>query len=231
MPSFEVDAAIFEKLPALKVIDLRLIDREGTCQLLSQEWHGTWERLASLPNVQSHPNILAWRTAYSSLGIPLRKYTSSIENLTKHTTKPDSHPRSICPLADFYNALNLRTLLPFGDFDLADPSISGMALRFTTTGDVFHSLDASEAEAVPEGEAAYCGGNIVLTRHINWKQSREGLISENTKDVVFMAEILGTILEQQVQEIKALFEEECIHLLKVSPMTYILDQAHPKVDY
>ena len=65
-------------------------------------------------------------------------------------------------------------------------------LRVSRDGDSFVALDASDKEAVsvPKGELSYCVGDIVLTRQLAWRQAAQGLVTENTQDVLFMSEVL-----------------------------------------
>ena len=236
--SLTVQPGIFNRLPGLKIlvavirnIDPALVEKEKISQLLHECWNSARMAVAPYPTVQSHPNIASWRKAYSSLGISVKKFTSSIENLAKRASKVDSTPRSINPIVDFYNACSLKFLLPFGAFDLDDKDIEQLELRFTKEGDQFHSLDAIEPENVPMGEASYVSGNIVVTRHINWKQSKEGLIKDSTSNAVVMAEILSDISDEQIRELQDFFQKTCDEMLKKSPDFFILTEDSPAVSY
>ncbi len=234
--SLSIKQSIFDKLPNLRVLvfhlkDATLADESACTALLSKGWTSARATIAPLPNAQSHPLIDAWRQAYKALGVPTKKYTASIENLVKRASKADSVPRSICPLVDFYNGISLLSLIPFGGFDLADPTAHHMTLRFTEPGDTFHALDGKVAEAIPVEEAAYASGKTVLTRHINWKQSREGLISQDTKEVVFMAEILGSVPQEAFDQLVDLIKESCQIILQLEPVIHILDASNLKLEY
>lgn len=229
---------IFAKLPGLKVLiavvrnlDPTKIDREGCKTLLRKEWVGCREIMSSYPNVQSHPHLASWRKAYSTLGIPSKKFTTSIENLCKRALKPDSEPRSINPLVDFYNACSLKFIVPFGGFDMNDPAVKALDFRFTAEGDTFHALDAESPEPMVAGEAAYTSGHIVLTRHINWKQSKEGLIGENSTDVVFMAEILDDVPAALISEMSEFFKTQAKGLLGVEPELHLSSETNPSIAY
>lgn len=223
-PSLTVDPGIREKLPNLKILIAVIrginpdeVDREGCSAILCNAWSHAQKACSSFPNVQSHPNIAAWRIAYQSLGIPVKKYTTSIENLVKRACKEGSTPRLICPLVDLYNACSLRFLVPFGGFDMVvDGGIGSGALelRWTREGDTFHALDSDQPVPLASGEAVYVVGSTVLTRHINWKQSREALISDSTRDVVLMAEVLDCVDETVLGEMEDFLRENCQKLLK-----------------
>lgn len=229
---------IFARLPGIRVlvaavrdIDIPTMDAKGCQELLNENWKCAQEAVAGYPNVQSHPLIAAWRRAYASLGISVKKYTSSIENLAKRASKPGSEPRCINPLVDFYNACSLRFLVPFGGFDLDEPSMALLEFRLTKEGDVFCALDATESETLAPGEAVYAVGSTVVTRHINWKQSKEGLITENTRNVVFMAEILADVPSETVEGIKAFLAANCKRVLNKDLDVAILDAEHPSIEY
>lgn len=233
-----IHSEIFHKLPGLKVlvaaarnIDTSAIDAKGCQSLLCDSWITARETISKYPNAQSHPFIAAWRRAYTALGVSVKKYTSSIENLAKRASKSDSEPRSINSLVDFYNACSLRFLVPFGGFDLDEPLMDLLEFRLTAEGDAFCALDASEKELLPPGEAMYAAGHTVVTRHINWKQSKEGLIGENTKNVVFMAEILGDIPDEVIEAMKRFLVDNGKVLLNKDLVVTILDEENPSVEY
>ncbi len=236
-PSLIVEKEIFAKLPGLRVfvavvrdIDPTAVDFAGCSALLSECWAGARAATSAFPNVQSHPRIAAWRMAYKAIGAD-KKYTSSIENLARRAAKPESAPRTIGPVVDLYNACSLKFLAPFGAFDLDDTSAQALVLRLTRAGDTFTSLDATMAEAVPPGEAGYVCGTTVVTRHINYKQSHEGLISDATRNAVFMAELLGDVPEEELKAMRVFFTEKCRTLLKREPTIYMVDAANPHVSY
>ncbi len=236
--SLFIQPEIFEKLPNLKVfiataknINLQQLDKDGCKFLLESAWNSVATAVTPYPNVQSHPNIAAWRKAYNSLGISVKKYSSSIENLAKRAAKNGSLPRSINPLVDFYNAVSLKFLVPFGGFDLDDDSIKELSLRFTANNDTFCALDSPQVENLQPGEAVYATGSTVVTRHINWKQSKEGLITDKTINAVFMAEILADVPENVLDEMKNFFETECKKLLKVDCEIFIATQQNNTISY
>jgi DNA/RNA-binding domain of Phe-tRNA-synthetase-like protein len=236
----QVAPEIFEKLGNVRVfvavlrsLDYATVNTEEIDALLSRTWASSREQTSAYPNVQSHPRIAAWRTAYTRLGVSVKKHASSIESLARRAAKPDSEPRALCPLVDFYNAASLATTLPLGGFDLDDKDIAGtMVLRLTREGDIFHALDASDALSLAPGEACYAVDNTVVTRHINWRQSREGLITETTRNVAFMAEILPEVGDDAISDVKTFFSEHCRPLLGVdASLVAVLDKANTHISY
>ncbi|HMM43829.1 MAG TPA: phenylalanine--tRNA ligase beta subunit-related protein, partial [Thermomicrobiales bacterium] len=101
-------------------------------------------------------------------------------------------PFEINPLVDFYNAVSLRHVVPAGAFEL-DRLAAPVELRITREGDTFHSLDEEAPVALPAGEIAYASGPTVLTRHFVWRQSVEGLIRPETRDVLLLSEVAGQV--------------------------------------
>ncbi|CAF3467604.1 unnamed protein product, partial [Rotaria sp. Silwood2] len=138
-------------------------------------------------------NKLSTDDEYFLTGIPVKKYSSSVESLLKRAVK-QSEPRSINPLVDLYSAMCTHYILPFGAFDIDDLSKDiPLELRFTKSSDTFMALDENESKPVSENEIAYLVGSQILTRHINWKQSKYGLVKEQTTNIIFMSEILSSI--------------------------------------
>jgi DNA/RNA-binding domain of Phe-tRNA-synthetase-like protein len=236
--AFVVEESMFQALPKLSVliavvrnIDLNKIDKDGIKKYLTASWNSARQQIEAYPNVQSHPNIQLWREAFSALKVSTKKYTTSVESMVKRAAKPDSKPFFINPLVDFYNAFSLKYLIPFGGFDMESDVSKNMHLRFSKEGDKFLALDADVPIDVPVGEALYASGNTVITRHINWKQSKEGLIQDSSVNVCFMAEVLNGYPEAQLADLQADLKKSCIELLQSEAEIYLATEANPSLTY
>jgi DNA/RNA-binding domain of Phe-tRNA-synthetase-like protein len=137
-------------------------------------------------------------------------------------------PLRIHPLVDLYHAVSLRNLTPAGAFDLG--GLNGdVELRRTRDGDTFTALDAHEAEPVPPGEIAYADGSTVLTRHLVWRQAREGLVREGTRDAMVLSEVLGELDPDLVVRVHDDVRESLGRVFApVRLVTGILDEDSPE---
>lgn len=183
-------------------------------------------------NVQSHPQLSAWRDCFKSLGISVKKHVCSAESLAKRASKDPANPRSINPLVDFYNAISVKHLVPFGAFDLCDLQGKCMSLRMTRAGDTFEALDGNGAEEVPSGEAAYiCEPNIVITRHINYRQSKFALVGDATQEVVMMAELLPSVTDEMMNLLVKDIKEQCWTLFNQKVHIQIINNPSETTTY
>ncbi|XP_055353180.1 lysine--tRNA ligase-like [Paramacrobiotus metropolitanus] len=236
--NFTVENKVFLALPKLTVffacvrqIDLERIDHEGIKTMLEQAWKTAHAQVSGHPNVHSHPHIQLWRNAFTALNVSTKKYVSSVESMAKRAARADTLPHSINPLVDLYNAFSLKYLLPFGGFDLNAPTSQDLQLRFSQNGDQFTALDADASVAVPLGEVVYASGSTVVTRHINWRQSKEGLIQDSSRDVCFMAEVLGGYPQDQLVEMQQEFQKACRQLLHAEAEIHLITESTPGVSY
>ena len=156
---------------------------------LAAAWRAAAAEGSTYGNPQSHPKVAPWRAAFRAMGAHPRDYSSSIEALLRRAMK-GGEPFRIHPLVDLYHAVSLRNLTPAGAFDLGALE-ADVDLRRTRDGDRFTALDADKPEPVPPGEIAYADGTTVLTRHLVWRQAREGLVREGTRDAMVLSEVLG----------------------------------------
>ncbi|CAF1486645.1 unnamed protein product, partial [Rotaria sordida] len=235
---FIIEDRVFKAIPGLRVAIIVAKDikyneniKLKIKNILQTYWKEGSHGCQTYPNVQSHPQIKVWRDCFQSLGIPPKKYASSIESLLKRAVK-QSEARSINPLVDLYSAMSLRYILPFGAFDINDLSKDiPLELRFTKSSDTFMALDENQSNQVQENEVAYTIGSQVLTRFINWKQSKYGLVKEQTTNIIFMSEILSSIpqniLEQMIVELVQLIKD----LFNVQCRIHILDASNTSIQY
>ncbi|CAF4659587.1 unnamed protein product [Rotaria sp. Silwood2] len=171
---FIIEDRVFKAIPNLRVAIIVAKDikyNENAIlkikKILQTYWKEGAHACQVYPNVQSHPQIKAWRDCFTSLGIPVKKYSSSVESLLKRAVK-QSEPRSINPLVDLYSAMCTHYILPFGAFDIDDLSKDiPLELRFTKSSDTFMALDENESKPVSENEIAYLIGSQILTRAVD----------------------------------------------------------------
>lgn len=112
---------------------------------------------------------------------------------------------SINPLVDFYNSVSIEFAVTVGAFDIDSlkaeaSSISSLSSpllvlrKANVNSDTFLALDAppgSDGVSVSEEELVYAQGSTILTRHLAWRQAAQGLVTRQTKEVVFVAEIIN----------------------------------------
>lgn len=195
---FAVAPEVFARFSGMRVAVAiaRGLENAAPRPAIEALWRDAWQTAAAegapYGNAQSHPRVKPWRDRFTAMGVSGKQFPSSVEALLRRALK-GGEPFTINPLVDWYNALSLHHLVPAGAFDLAALDGQPLELRLTRDGDTFTALDAAETEAVPPGEVAYAVGSTVLTRHFIWRQSREGLVTPETRDVVLLSEVLGEV--------------------------------------
>ena len=140
-----------------------------------------------------------------------------------------SAPVSINPLVDFYNAVSLKFLVPAGGYDLDDLK-NDMVLRFSKPGDSFLAMDAEERLELPEGEICYADGNEIITRHFVWKQSRHAILTLESKNAIFISEILGELGDQVFEQVGRAIKEGLKLCFGVDAPVYTIDQKQPSIE-
>ena len=150
-------------------------------------------------NAQAHPRIALYRDALKgAAGVSAKKYPQSHESLLKRLLKEQRPPRAISPAVDFYHSVSVEHVVTAGAFDLAELRKEGaqpsLELRVARVDeDAFVPLDAAPGTApgrVDTREILYAQGPTVLTRHLAWRQSAQALVTEATRDIMFMSEVL-----------------------------------------
>jgi DNA/RNA-binding domain of Phe-tRNA-synthetase-like protein len=235
---FVVSPKIFELYPGLKLPVVVAQGLEPTANSIRVEklWREAWEEAGLLAstyaNAQSHPRVAAWREAMAATGVSGRKYPSSVESLLRRAFKGGEPPR-VNPLVDFYNSISLRYVVPAGGFDLALLG-DALELRLTREADTFRPLDSASAERVEPKEVAYASGNEILTRHFVWKQSHTGLLSESTRSVFLVSEVLGEVEESADGLAQAVLEDLCEGLRRhfgAEPVNFLVEQRVPAASW
>lgn len=183
---FTVASDFFEKIPdaCFGVVVVkgfepgRLKEKAGV--LLEESISLIRERFAG-KNIKEQPEVVLYREASRKLDINPNKFLSSVEALCGRILKGGSLP-AINEVVDACNAFSIRYVLPMGAHDLGKAE-GDMELRFARDGDLFLPFGATEFEEVPPGEPVYAAGNRVKTRRWIWRQSDEGKITGESRDI------------------------------------------------
>lgn len=148
-------------------------------------------------NAQSHPRIIHYRDALkNAANVSSKKYPQSNESLIKRILKEKRAPRPISPVVDFYNSVSIKHIVTAGAFDLDELKARPEPLELRVANveaDTFVPLDAPDAAParVDAKEILYAQGSTVLTRHLAWRQSAQALVTDKSKDVMFMSEVFN----------------------------------------
>ena len=194
--NFVIEKEIFDYFPGMKIIAVEARgvgegDAEKISALLNEGWKIAGEAAVLNGNAQSHPYIKPWGDRMKEVGAPRKQFPSSIEAMVRRAGK-GGQPFSISPLVDFYNAISLKYIVPAGAFDIDDMN-GDLELRFSKDGDTFTALDSDENAPVPAGEVSYADGDKIITRHFVYKQSKHALLKKDSKNIIFVSEILGEL--------------------------------------
>jgi DNA/RNA-binding domain of Phe-tRNA-synthetase-like protein len=223
---FIVHPEVFEHFPGIRIAAAAAsgLDNDTPRPEVEAAWERAWAEAASAAeygNAQSHPRIRPWRNGFTHMGVSGKQFPSSAEALLRRALK-GGKPFRINPLVDWYNAISLRHLVPAGGFDLGD--LSGpVELRLTRAGDTFTPLDEDQVQVLPADELAYASRATVLTRHFVWRQSRAGLITSQTRDVLLMSEVLGEVGPEVAEAVRVDFEAGLLDYFGVPATTAVLD--------
>ena len=166
-----------------------------------------------IETLSKHPNIQAWRNAYSTFGAKPKKYKSSVESLFRMVLK-GGELRSINTLVDIYNYVSLKHKIPLGGDDL-DKVDGDITLCFACGDELFTSLNAVETETktVKEGEVIYTDEKEVLCRRWNWRECDKTKMTPETKNAVLVLEGLPPVnredIESAAEDMRVLVHTYC----------------------
>lgn len=134
-------------------------------------------------NVKEIESVLCYREAFRKLNVNPNKYMCSIEALLTRISKGKGIP-FINTAVDLGNAISLKYKIPIGAHDI-DTVQGEITLRFSKEQDYFIPFGSTEIEPVDKNEIVYATGNSVRTRKWIWRQSEEGKITTQSKNIFF----------------------------------------------
>lgn len=209
---FYVTKEVFEKIPNAQfgLLSIENIDNsmqiEEIKTLLNLAISATETHFEN-KNVKEEIELTPYRNAFRNMSINPNKYPPSIQALLMRITKKKGMP-SINPIVDLGNSISIKYCLPVGIHDLNTINVD-FCVRTSNENDVFLPFGAKETESVDVDEVVYATSNKIRTRRWIWRQSEEGKITENTKDLLFIIDGFNENLETILKA-----REELAELLK-----------------
>ncbi len=224
---FRIEKEIFEKFPDLNIGTLvaRGIDNRdradeimGWIKDMQEEIRNKFDS-ETLSDV---PKIKTWRKAYAAFGAKPKKHKSSVESLYRLILK-GIDLRSINKIVDIYNFISIKHMIPLGGDDVSN--IEGdIELKFANGDEHFTPLNSELTESVKPGEIVYIDERDVLCRRWNWRECDRTKMTEETSEVLLVAEGLPPVTRNEVTAVV----EELDELVKMfcggEIQTFILDR-------
>ena len=225
--NFHIEKELFKYFPGMKIIavyaeNIGEADTEKIADMLSKAWQTAGAAAKKYGNAQSHPYIKPWGERMKAVGANRKQFPSSIEAMVRRAGK-GGKPFHINPMVDFYNAISLKYLVTAGAYDV-DRLENDMWLRFSKVGDTFTALDSDESIPIPAGEVSYADGDKIITRHYVYKQSKHALLTDDSKNVIFVSEILGELPEETAAEVAQAITDGLKTCFGIDTVAVILDE-------
>ena len=233
MNRFWVDPRLFDCFPGMHLVVAVVsgLDNRTRCEGVDAMWAAAWRNVNAhgVNDARKHPYVDAWRRDFAKLGVSMKRFPTSVEAMFRRALK-GGRIFTINPLVDFYNALTLRHICPAGAFDLGalnDP----VELRFTRKGDLFTALDSTEAKDIPPDEIAYASGNIILTRHFMWRQSRAGLVNNESSEIFLVSEIPAVAGTETANAMQQDFRRGLVEYFSRDCLSFVLNKDLTEIEW
>jgi lysyl-tRNA synthetase class 2 len=176
-----------------------VVNLEGPIDEVARMLKKTQEALRERTDLDNHPNVAAWRAAYSAFGARPSKYPSSIEAMVKRVRKGGELPY-INTLAALCNIVSLKSIVTVGGHDVgvcAEP----LWLGFAQGDETFTPFGTTEVEQPEPGEVVYLSGKTVLCRRWTWRQAEFTKLTRQTTHVAINVDGLPPVTHAEVNMI------------------------------
>ncbi len=187
------------------------VDNPEIATLLRTEEAALPAKMGAGP-VSQHPKIAPWREAYRKFGAKPKKYTSSIENLTKRVLK-GHEVGHINNLVALYNVVSLKHVVPVGGENL-DAVEGDVILRVAGEEEpAVQMLGESDARPPYPREIIYADNVGAICRRWNWKEADRTKLTHDTKNAFLVIEAIPPFsraeLNAAVDELATLVKTYC----------------------
>ena len=199
---YHVSPELFERYPGyvrgvVAVTDA--INLQGPIDEVARMLDRTQEALRARTDLDGHPNMAAWRAAYSAFGARPGKYPSSIEAMVKRVRKGGELPY-INTLAAVCNIVSLKNIVTVGGHDVG-VCTEPLWLGFAQGNETFTPFGTTEVEQPEPGEVVYLSGKTVLCRRWTWRQAEFTKLTRQTTHVAINIDGLPPVTRGEVEAI------------------------------
>lgn len=184
-------------------------DERSTTMLRAGEIHARATFAGTSP--AQHPHVAAWQEAFRAFGMKPKKTLNSAEALITRVLKGGQLP-AINRLADAYNAVSVRHVVPCGGEDLSRV-VGAVTLKIADGSEPFETnRDGAPFVDHPlPGEVVWADEAGVTCRAWNWRQGTRTRLTEETTGAYFLFDALSPMtraaLEQAGDELARLLTE------------------------
>ena len=200
---YTVSPELFNRYPGYVrgvIVVTHAINLEGPIDEVARMLTKTQETLRARTDLDGHPNMAAWRAAYSAFGArhgSRHRYPSSIEAMVKRVLKGGELPY-INTLAALGNMASLKHLAPVGGHDVG-VCTEPLWLGFADGAETFTAFGTTEIEHPEPGEVVYLSGKTVLCRRWTWRQAEVTKLTRATTHAAINVDGLPPVTRADVE--------------------------------
>ncbi len=236
MSKFAVDKKVFDILPdyCLGVVIAKEINNQDRNPMIIQKMREQAEQFGQKVagiNLKEYPGIVVYRDAFRKLGMNPNKFLCSIEALASRVQKGKSPLPNVNSIVDLGNTLSLKYMLPMGAHDIDRFDGDMMTIRFTTEEDHFQPMGSDKLEVMSDEELVYVSGNTVKTRRWIWRQSEDGKITGETRNVLFPIDGFEGVNDVQVRAAREELVEILYEQFHCRPIVGYLNKDNPQIEF
>jgi DNA/RNA-binding domain of Phe-tRNA-synthetase-like protein len=175
------------------------------------------------------PEIEAWRSTFSKMGLKPTQYRCAAEALLRRFRKEGSLPQ-IHPLIDLCNAVSLAFAIPVAVFDVSEIA-EYLEVRYAT-GDETYETFSGEMEKPAAREVIFAddAGKAHARRWTN-RQSGQSAVRETTTTALIVAEALHPSATADVQMLIAAIADELAASWSLTTKSAILSRSSPRFEF
>ncbi|MGY0071644.1 B3/B4 domain-containing protein [Streptomyces sp. QTS137] len=173
------------------------------------------------------PEVLAWRRAFTRMGLKPTQYRCASESLLRRLRKEGTLPR-IHPVVDLCNAISVAYAVPVAVLD-AD-RIAGPLLEVRyARGDEHYTTFSGDTEHPASGEVTYADstGRAHARRWTN-RQSGHSAVSGHTNRILVVAEAMHDGGGETVSEVMKTISEELTAHWRTTHAAAVLTSSAPE---
>lgn len=180
-------------------------------------------RLTGAPEGQ-FPEVLAWRRAFTRMGLKPTQYRCASESLLRRLRKEGTLPR-IHPVVDLCNAISVAYAVPVAVLDADRITGPLLEVRHARGGEEYTTFGGDLEHPAP-GEVTYAdsAGRAHARRWTN-RQSGHSAVSDRTGRILVVAEALHDGATDTVAEVLETIARELTTHWRTTPQTALLTSA------
>lgn len=230
---FKIEKEVFNRFPDLIVaipVIMGFDNTKGEIESLSflRKEEKSLQQKFKLEDFYNDTRVSSYLDIFRKFGADPDKRMPAHVALSKRVMEGGNLP-DINPIVNFYNALSIKYMTPFGGEDL-DTLYGNFVLQFARGNEKWIGIGATKPKTMFKGDLIWKDDLDVSTPSLNWRQCDRTKLTPSSKNGYFIMDGFSDVNRENIEKAANEFVKITTNLFGGKAKIYLLDINNPEIE-